>query len=246
MCGHVYAIAIWGKMVGGECMVRVNAPICRSESWPVFYWWLAYILLTLLVLVAPAVWFWACSVSNWWAAGRESVGFCELVSVLVTIYCKQLPIPVKNNNYSESCPAARSQDIIKIYSRCWYQPFASSFPSLLPLPAFSLWCDLTWAAQSMSTQSDTQVLVSWTPKPTSPLPQSSLLLTILSTILPAAMYVWSDIACIIWCVQLQSNQQKFYSGHTLINNHINFTYTLSATALTFGEKVVINLRRKQQ
>lgn len=28
-----------GKLVGGECVVRVNAPIFRSECWPVFYWW---------------------------------------------------------------------------------------------------------------------------------------------------------------------------------------------------------------
>lgn len=42
MCA--YAISIWGKIVGGECMVWVNAPICRSERLPACYWWFARLL----------------------------------------------------------------------------------------------------------------------------------------------------------------------------------------------------------
>lgn len=31
MCGYANAISTGGKLVGGECVVRVNAPIFRSQ-----------------------------------------------------------------------------------------------------------------------------------------------------------------------------------------------------------------------
>lgn len=125
-----------------------------------------------IAVAVAAVGFWACPVTDVEPRQRgwESAGLRQLVPDLVSVLYLtnsdlNLPKPVNNRNYSVSCPAAVSQDLTKVYPECRDQPSASFLPHLFPSPAFSSWCDLTWPAQSMSTQSETQVPVSWTPNP---------------------------------------------------------------------------------
>lgn len=126
-------------------------------------------------LLVFAVRFWACPVSHWWWIKADGMWSCwrrgeGLISwSQIWFWCFLVHLNlfrlVNKSNYNESCPAAVSLDLTKVCPKCRKQPFALFLPHLLPSPALSLWCDLTWPAQSMSTQLETQAPVFWTPNP---------------------------------------------------------------------------------